>query len=526
MADDGGRSAEFRSEAAGPNLAGPPPMTRALHGWLFAGGLMALLLTGCGEVDDSGGTAGSAGVGGGSAGTGAEGGVGASGGAGGQGASGGVGGTGGARELTGSYDLTLVGVVQQDPSVPAGPASEGATLRLDIDGAAGSYVAVITPRWGSPAAFVASENAGQLELSGEASIGAGGVSDRWTSFKLPLDSAGLPHGGLSATGTEDLITGDVIFTTAITSGGTIARDATVPELKSAPRTRNGPPDQLLPWERIPVHGAEPLDPQALRDGVQVVSAGTPPASLPMTWSFEPSTGDAAWAGLTRGWGVFDSWDGVIGQDLELQVAAGISDRVGLLSAAVTSPFKVFALPIGSSPLDFDTDIVSVGLWGSSQLLGGGLVGAAHPDCEQIGCVQLGPSVVDVCGGPRDGFAGQLMLQGATAMKLRYRVVVLGDDGAGGPPQWLPDAFSVEVAAPGIHPALVTRPSLADATWTQLPTGAVRFTTEWRSLEVATPSATDRVGFAIYPGASVGACGGGMMPAPVTITVFVDQIEAT
>lgn len=487
---------------------------------LWALSLLLPSLAGCGDAE-GGGSGGSSGTAG-NAGTAGIGGLGGSG-SGGAGATGGVGGTAGATALSGSFDLTLVGVQQQDPDMPSAPASEGAKLRLDLEQLAGSYRAVLTPRWGVPSALDVSETSAGLALSGAINISAQGVTDRWTSFSVPLDAAGDPTGTLSAAGTEDVITGDVITSTEISSGGTFAIDTTAPELRSVPRTRNGPPDQLLPWERIPVDMAEPVNPEIFVNNLEVVKQVTPSAPLGMTWDANTSVG-TNWAGLSHVSGFLHRWDGIIGQDLEVRVAKGVPDRVGLTTAALVSPFHVFALPSGLSPIDFDTDTLGVGTWGASEILGGGLAGAVHPDCEQIGCLKIGPSMVDPCGGPRSGAAALLTVQSATAMRLRYRVMVLGDDGAGGPPLSLPRAFSVELAAPAVDSAVVTQPDLTDATWTALPSGTPRLSTEWRTLDVAIPSASTQIGFAIYPGSQVGLCSGGLVPPPVEMTVYIDRIE--
>lgn len=433
----------------------------------------------------------------------------------------------------GSFDLTFATATYTSGLPPFGnqkPASYGKSARVDIRAAANeSFDAVFTARWGTPAVYDVKVDASAVTLSGKGEVwgaGFGGGRDTWTSLRLARRADGALSGAMSATGTEEVSGGDVVWQGTVSASGSIDKDATAPEVKAFVTSPQGPEALLLAWDPLRVQVAEGIDAAKLSSSFALGAAGH--HALPIGWTIvAPESADARWAGATGMKGVLTSWDDSATPSLALSAPGTLADRAGHASAPFSTPVAFASLVAGQRSHGFDTDVITVARWGQPLVFLGGFTGS-DPHCEQGGCAEIGPFANSVCGAPRIGIAGMIDAPPATTLVVRYRV--LFGDGSGPqsqqPPPQYGAAFSVEVATPGIE-ATSTGVSVAPAEITLLSSawGTLRWATPWKTLRAALPgSASPRTGFAIRAGAYAGSpyCGG-PVPQPVETAILVDSV---
>ncbi|MEO6418068.1 MAG: hypothetical protein ABIP39_01575, partial [Polyangiaceae bacterium] len=212
-----------------------------------------------------------------------------------------------AGPLEGSYDIAFGDVVITPgtngiPQPEGTPPSVGATARLDLRAkSSGAYDAVITSRWGEPAAFTVTVTNAALILEGGRANVQGTTSgnygtDSWTKVTLARAAGGSLSGAFSASGTEQVGQGDVIWENDVAAKGSLARDVTPPETKPVFYS-NGPSDGLLPWDAIRVRVAEPTDAAKLVSAFTVNAPDAHPAAI--DWKTEGGTANADWVGAIQ-----------------------------------------------------------------------------------------------------------------------------------------------------------------------------------------------------------------------------------
>ena len=439
----------------------------------------------------------------------------------------------GSGSFLGSFDVTFTSVTYTGGLPPFGnqkPASYGKSARVDIRaGANESFDAVFTARWGTPAVYDVKVDANAVTLTGKGEVwgaGFGDGRDRWTSLRLARSADGALSGAMSATGTEEVSGGDVLWQGTVGASGSIAKDATPPEVKAFVTSPQGPEALLLAWDPLRVQVAEGVDAAGLSSAFALRAAGH--HALPIRWTIvAPESADARWAGATGMKGVLTSWDELTTPSLTLSAPGALTDRAGHTSAPFSTPVAFASLVAGQQSYGFDTDAVTVASWGQPLAFLGGFTGS-DPHCEQGGCAEIGPFANSVCGAPRLGIAGMIDGPPATSLVVRYRV--LFGDGNGPqsqqPPPQYGAAFSVEVATPG-NEATSTGVSVAPAEITLLSSawGTLRWATPWKTMRAALPGgASQRAGFAVRAGAYAGSqfCGG-PVPQPVETAILVDSV---
>jgi hypothetical protein len=425
--------------------------------------------------------------------------------------------------IPGSYDLVLHGITRSPnsgfPNLTS--PSEGASMRVDIRNRAGSFFdAVVTPRWGSPAAFSGFVALSVLPLAGQTEFwdGATGVDDKWTTITLPI---GPGHGLLLGSGVT--LTGDEMVmesgSSTLSGNGDIVLDHSQPEVTADSTSPNGPDSALLPWDPIVVHAAEPLPADALASDVSLdVNA----VNVPLTFDFEPTDPMTSWAGVATARGHATSWDALL------------HGGTGTLS---TSPTALPRDPSGNSlkatsqslffldPGDAVSEVTFTGgknfaKWGNVTYWA--FSNSAKP-CQAGDCVQIGPFDHGYCDTPRTGLAVWLAVYvPATAFRVSYRAFT-ADPGATFDP-----AFTVEATAPG--GAVTSVPVVPSGLSDLGPSGApLEYATDFLTVDVPFPAGFQipgTLGVAIYGGRGAdGPCGG---PAnfPVSTAVVIDHIGAT
>jgi hypothetical protein len=443
--------------------------------------------------------------------------------------------------LQGSYDLrfTTVTAATETSSFPAPdakPPSLEVNARLDLRQRDDkSYEAVFTGRWGTPAAYSVTVTDDALTLSGSGSISQvrgsiSGASDRWTTLVLARGADGRLTGKVRGVGDETIGEGDVMWNATLTGNAELTVDATTPEVRSAAISPLGPDDALLPWDPIVIETAEPLMPDALQ---QATVIHDPRGAMSLRWDHKVPGADG-WAGATSIVGHVDDWAraGNNGQKDTLDHAGGVRDRAGLGTNVLGVPVQFVAIGPAMKSIGFDDDVTSVGMWGASEILGGGLAGTNDPRCESGGCARIGPVHYGVCGVEHAGFAAQLQRATGGKVALRYRVLV-GD--AYNRPAEKPFVYgssvSLQLATPGEVPVVVGV-TFDQASLTQLPTAVdgLGWGTPWTTIEAPAHEGSGQgapIGFAVAAGgagASRGGCGG--PPPPETkFEILVERVDA-
>jgi hypothetical protein len=429
--------------------------------------------------------------------------------------------------LEGSYDLTF-GAVMVTPNGATPPTTQppspGTSARLDIRAhAGGGYEAVLTPRWGDSSAFTVAVAAGAVQLSGAmaaaADVSAGTVDDSWTSFTLARSADGSLAGSFAATGTENVTEGDEGFSNPASTTGTLARDTTRPEAKPALTSPGGPPGVLLPWDPVRVSVAEPVDPNAF---VQALSVSAPSGPAPFAWGTDSVAAGAEWAGAVQATGLLKQWDPAV--TMGTLSIGSLVYRVGNAGAASASPLQFMTLLQGQTSHSFDSDVVTVGYWGSALTFLGGLTGS-DPSCEHGGCVQMGAFAASDCP-VRLGIAGLLAVPNATTVQIRYRVLANPSNlTPGSTPFFVGPPFVVDIATPGVD-ATTTAADLTSDGLKQLPSPVLGMSwgTDWTTFQGPVARPAPVVGFAVRAGESY-ACGGGLPVPPIDAIVLVDSVSA-
>jgi len=414
------------------------------------------------------------------------------------------------RGIEGSYDLVFTKVDLEHPTPGGRPPSLDHAYRVDIRRVAGNLQAVVTPRWGEPAAYAVDAQPSAIRLTGKGSLSG----DAWETISLPREG----EGSFTATGTETQSNGDVVYSSKMTGSGSAALDVTSPELL----VMTGPPvvDPAavhLPWDPIVVRAAEPI---TVQDAAAIKVSGT---SGPLAVAWDPVAPDATidWAGRIQLVARRTSFE-PNGALARIAAPPNVGrDLVGLGNAAMDQPMSFLDLAVSAKSHTFDGDVVTVGTWGGAKLLGGK---TPAPACETGGCVEL-EFKAGYCNVPYLGFAARLDAAGASTAKLRYRVLVNAPPGQGGPPQYVPPAFTFDVAPPGgtvQHNAHNVAPAELKALAT--PVLGYAYATDWATLAapIAKPGEN---GVAVYAGTGPLGPSCGFVPGPVPIAVLLDAVTA-
>lgn len=457
-------------------------------------------------------------------------------GTGGTGGTGGSAGSGGAQGLAvpGSYELVFgkVTATSSFPNAIPEPAvqipSENMRMRFDVRAAAsGGLEALITPRFGTPGRVSGTLSGGAYALTGDVVVSAGTgllVSDHWSSLRVTAANSGLGS-TVTLEGSEMVIQGDIVFNYDLTATAELAQDATAPELTSAPSSRRGPSDALLPWDPISVDVAEPVAGQALEQHASVQFAdadrGGQLSPAPVVWRETPNDAATSWAGIVHGDAFLAFWDrhpAAVAQPFAITVSAGVADPAGHPSARISAPFAV--LDAGAPQPSFLFDDPSAprpAAWGSVAVIAPGTAGSR---CEHGGCLEIGPYRSGFCNGGPNGIAGRVQAPTGT-LGVRYRIFYAAATPVG-------TTFSVEVAHAGSSATVrdIQAPSsdaLQDLGET---TGPLHWATPWTTVTVALPGPLPPVvidlGFALSTQDKKQWCGG-LMPPPVDALVVIDSL---
>jgi hypothetical protein len=401
-----------------------------------------------------------------------------------------------------------------------------------------TYEAVVTPRWGTPRSYTATASDTELKMTGTVSVSGGGatfaaVTDNWKELRLGV-AGGALSGSVEGSGDETIIMGDVIDSVMVTTKGTIAPDATLPELRSEVGSPILPQGQMLPWETIRIRAAEPIATDAFATGLSVRRADPDPnPPMPSShWVTHP-TDDSAWAGAVVAAGKVGSWDEINGIAMQVRATgAAVYDRMGHnMREAFSAPFTFIDLNLATTGFPLEAGPTPIpAKWGEVTVHG--MMGA-DAMCESGSCLVLGPFDNGWCNVGRRGVAARLnaprMPDGtfSTHAKLRVRYRVLTAMPSNGTPSVGPAPFSIDVVTLGTDPKTteVALPALRD-----LGTGAgeYHYASDFLDAVAAGPdnAAGSEYGFTIYAG-TMGhiSCGGpgGPLPPPVKTQVVIDKI---
>jgi hypothetical protein len=386
---------------------------------------------------------------------------------------------------------------------------------VDIkSGQSAALEALVTPRWGVPTRFEATQTPSSIQLTGQSTYGEDGTTDTWTTIRLDLDVSGNLTGSFAATGTEVTSNGDVVGQGTLTATGTVTKDLLAPEARVATVSPMGPPDRLLPWDPVIGTLAEPVTSGPVVGGFALTASGGAPVVLFSATHDVP----APFTGFFRSDGFRFNYEPVGAVTLTWDTA--LADYVPhlLQSPRVTVPF--LDLPIATASHSLDGDVVTVGSWGDVTFLGSK---APDPSCETGGCARLGSFVDSYCGSltPRIGLAARVVSTNATSLAIRYRVLT---QDLGVQPT-IPPAFTIQTATPDTTATKLTavQPKSTDFTKTTI-SGTAVWATEWLTAKVPLAVAPE-TGVALVGGSGPSSGGCGLVPASPLVTVLVDSIAA-
>ena len=414
---------------------------------------------------------------------------------------------------------------EEPEAYPDTPASDGAMARLDLRQGPAGLESTLSMPWRAPVSMTLEQDGCDMRLTGNVVVADipcshGEEEETWFGFSLPI----APNGGVGTTfrawgqgpGRVDDPWATSAFWRAameMTATGAISPDAVKPMFR-AKFERCFFHCKGLPWQLIRWTSSEPVGEQEWTEHLTatLASSGT---SIPLLLTFDPpSDGAAAWSGLSAVSLGLPSWDGIPGDTLELEVGPGVADPSGNISDDRVESQPMVDLGTPQQVHAFNDGVQDVGLWGDVTTL----TGADADLCESEACLRIDPSGEDVY----LGMAGLLAVQGASRVRLRYRVL-----------NWTPqvDDLRLEVATEGDG---VIRSTEVSSTLNDLgeQPGEQRYVSDWSDLELELPAGLDSetVGFFVGPGSSLDVanstdtCGYDWEPGN-PFTLLVERIEA-
>jgi hypothetical protein len=313
----------------------------------------------------------------------------------------------------------------------------------------------------------------------------------------------------------------------LTGTGTLAQDTTHPEVRADVLSGIGPSDALLPWDRLPISTAEPVDEKGLQDNTQISSDKGD--KLAVVWQPTVSP-DTAWAGRASFVGYLQDWVSATSSDSWNVRNTGefVVDRVGLSAAAITTPLKFLRMGGPTQSVEFDDDVVESSSWGDYMIYGGGFAGQSDPRCEQGGCMRIGPVRYDFCAMPRAGFAAQLQRLAGGLVELRYRILADPLEQPNSLPSLIGEVVTLEVASPGAAPVdHGVQGSSAAIALLAAPVDGMHYGSDWQTFEVPAPAGSGPIGVAVAAGGYSllrGGCGGPPMPAS-SVEILVEHVKS-
>ena len=181
------------------------------------------------------------------------------------------------------------------------------------------------------------------------------------------------------------------------------------------------------WSAVTVRFSAPVDEASARAALAVTTSDGAP--LAVAWTFAADGPSVAWAGVRTGTGYLADWDAAAGKQVRLDVATGVTDRLG--NASTTGAHAVVTLKSlpDAQPAPFFDFTAQPSLAGLSTE---GSVAAVPPNsggpCGASGCVEIGPvmggagaSATGVVATGTGRVVARLAISAATSLALRYRV---------------------------------------------------------------------------------------------------------
>ncbi|HEX7667919.1 MAG TPA: hypothetical protein VF407_25505 [Polyangiaceae bacterium] len=424
--------------------------------------------------------------------------------------------------IDGSFDLTFTKVTAI-PSVTGAnpqvdPPSRSANARLDVKDGANP---IVTPRWGRQTHLTLKHvdavpkhveldmpDDGTFVVFGGSSNGYTTV-DRITEISLGVTAKGGYDGTFTASGTEEIVSGDVAYEASLSIMGTIGVDVTTPDWKLEPIPAGG----LLPWSPTVVHLSEPVVTMPYNPMGSVIHLEYGAFNAP---SQGPNVEDDD-ALVVKS--VLGAW---LNPQARLEID-GLFDPTYNFGdiASTTITYADVGLPTASYTFDGGTPPPTFG--------DAGALVDVHTDstCETGGCVAIGAIERSTCSTPSLGIAGILKTPsaGASTLHVRYRVLVGVDPtyaGSDAQPVAESSAFVLESAAPGVMPT-TTNIGFATTDLQTIPS-TLGFTqaTDWKTIDAPiAANAAQNAGFAVKVGSSP--CAGGPIYDPNRFTILVDSV---
>lgn len=410
-------------------------------------------------------------------------------------------------ELTeSSLLLTFTDVADPGISSYGSPSLED-PFRLDFQQASDGWTAVLTARWGVPAAYTVEVEQTQVTLSGAGRVGSRGygyATDEWSTIVLRGGSDGQAA-SFTATGSQEVWFGDYGENGELSGSGTIGADTTAPEVEASPARLFSGPTELLPWDGVRLRAAEGIEPDGLLEGLSVTHAGGESA---VDWELSPDDAALSWAGATMAAGRWPWLEVADGAELTLR-AADYQDRSGNVGPPHELPMTLLGLPLAQPSYPFDADGMLLS-WGAVTRLEG------SPDCEQGGCLRFGPSEMNMCEAQLIGVAGRLAAPSASAVRVRHRVV-------------LHDAQTPVMVEPGriwlVSADGTTNDAMIRVLATDLTADGADWTSDWQDTDVDASALTGpTIGVAVHVGDTLTGCGDGY-PVPYDrVTLLLEGID--
>lgn len=329
--------------------------------------------------------------------------------------------------LAGSYDIVLQTVQGYPQGAPE--SSIGLRLRLDIPEQESTDALLSGGDSWEPTEAVIERTDEEVTVRGCAGTGtyrdSDWWSDRWCTFRLPLDSKGAFTGALLAEGENERWTYHSLDEHPLEAQGSIAPDVTAPSITFIPANYYGSDARLLPWDVILAIVDEGVNADAFVENVRVHTKDSAESTIG-PWDLELGIGSVeSWAGHRRFQSQLSDWTAT-GHEMHVVTLLGdVPDPAG--NPAVVSaelPWVPLPKPVPAFEFAPDEGVVS---WGKSEL-----PSAGNPEvcgCDSQSCATLGPldgasALLD--GGycaVEGGLAFRIATKDKTTVRFRYRILI-------------------------------------------------------------------------------------------------------